>query len=87
MTGILLYVVYFRVSSISLRHQLLLGVSVRSASLEGDQVVHRVFMSVSRQASRLSFHRLLRAVLSAQWYALITAGSQRQTVPENRKCM
>lgn len=50
-------VVLFRVSFISLGHQLLLGVSVRSASLEGDQVVHRVSMSVSRQASRLSFHR------------------------------
>ncbi len=52
-----IFVIHFRVSFISLRHQLLLGVSVRSASLKGDQVVHRVSMSVSHQATRLSFHR------------------------------
>lgn len=47
------------VSFISLRHQLLLGVSVRSASFEGrgDRVVHRVSVTVSRGASRLSSHR------------------------------
>lgn len=48
---------HFRVPFISLRHQLLLGVSVRSASLKADQVIHRVSMSVSHQASRLSFRR------------------------------
>lgn len=87
-TGFQCPVVHFGVSFISLRHQLLLRVSVRSASLEGDQVVHRVSMPVSCQASRLSFTGgAPRAVLSAQWYALITALPQRQAVSENSKYM
>lgn len=80
--------VQFSVSFTSLGHQLLLGVPVRSASLVvGDQVVHRV--SASHQAGRLSFRggRPPRAALSTQWYALITAGSQRRARPENSKCM
>lgn len=80
--------VQFSVSFTSLGHQLLLGVPVRSASLVvGDQVVHRV--SASHQAGRLSFcgGRPPRAALSSQWYALITAGSQRRARPENSKCM
>lgn len=42
-------------SFIRLGHQLLAGVSVRSASLKGDQVVRAVSMSARCQANRLSF--------------------------------
>lgn len=87
-TGFQCPVAHFWVSFISLRHQLLLRVSVRSASLEGDQVIHTVSVSVRCQTSRLSFPgRPPRAVLSAPWYALITALLQWQAVPENSKSM
>lgn len=51
-----------------------------------DQVVHRVSVSVSCQASRLSFtRRPPRAALSVRRYALIIAQPLRKAVPQNSK--
>lgn len=75
---------HFRASLIRLRHQLLVGVSVRSAGLKADRVVHTVSMSARCQANRLSFpRRPPGAALSAHWYALITRLSRWQPALKN----
>lgn len=63
--------------------QPLAGVSVRSAGLKVDQMVHAVSVSAC-QANGLSFpRRPLGAALSAHWYALITSLSRWQPLLKN----